>query len=166
MRVRFLLAVVSLVLCPGIAVGQQALPSAPGVSSWRPVQDLPVGVSLHLKTTSQGLTCRVKSVDASSITCANAGTSPFQISEIKSIKQVHRGRSALVASLIGIGVGTIIGAATAESCSAQERSIFPRCFNPVSRADTALVGAVIFGVIGAPVGYFTDFTRSTVYKAH
>ncbi len=30
--------------------------------------------------------------------------------------------------------------------------------------EVAAIGSVLFGVIGAAVGYFTDFTRSTVYK--
>lgn len=167
MRFPALFMVFVLVLCPVSALSQQALPSAPDVSSWRPVQDIPVGASLHMRTTSRGLTCRVKSVDAGSITCANADTPTFQKSEIKSIKRVRHGRSALAGLLIGAGAGAIIGAAAGgSSCSAQEKTIFLGCFNVVSRTDVALVSAVVLGVIGAPVGYWTDFTRSPVYQIH
>ncbi|MDP9038073.1 MAG: hypothetical protein M3O02_02215 [Acidobacteriota bacterium] len=153
-------------LCTSGMQAQQALPNAPEASAWQPVRDLPAGVSLHLKTTTRGLTCRVKSVDASSLTCANADTTTFQSREVTSITQVHRGRSALVGSLIGVGAGAIIGAAVGSSCSAQQKNSFLGCFTIVSRGELALIGAVVYGVIGAPVGYFTDFTRTRVYKRH
>lgn len=70
-----------------------------------------------------------------------------------------------VGAAIGAGAGALIGAVSAPGCSAPQRSSFLGCFNVVSRADLALgVGAAGIAV-GAPIGYFTDFTKSTVYKA-
>jgi hypothetical protein len=136
----------------------------PAGSNWQHVQVLPAGTAIYLKTRTHHLNCRIKSVDADTLTCV-AGNRVFSRTEVVSIELTRRGRSTLVAALIGAGVGSIIGAASGSSCSAAEKNSFFGCFMILSRGDLAAIGGVVFGVIGTPVGYFTDFTRSTVYTA-
>lgn len=152
-------------LCTFPALAQQALPSAPEPVGWGSVQSLGPGVSLYVKAPSRHLSCRLQSVDAESLHCGNGADLTFQRSEIKSIKRPHRGRSTLAGFAIGVGVGAIVGAASGSSCTTQQRNSFLGCFAIITRGDTALIGATVFGLVGVPVGYFTDFTRSTVYKS-
>jgi hypothetical protein len=100
-------------------------------------------------------------VDADTLTCIHAQDVVFQRSDIVNIKIPHRGRSTLVGTAIGAGVGAGVGAATGDdSCKSA-----PFCVSPLSRGGIAVFSGFLFAAIGAPIGYFTDFTRSTVYKA-
>jgi hypothetical protein len=148
-------------VCSVSARSQLALPSAPEpFANWRSVETLPPSAPVYLKTTTRHLSCRVQSVEQESVHCGSAADSVIQRSEIQSIKRAHRGRSLLAGVALGAGVGAIVGAALGpKSCTANTL-----CFDFINRADTAAFGAVFFGIVGAPVGYFTDFTRSTVYK--
>ena len=69
------------------------------------------------------------------------------------VKIAHRVRSGAIALAIGAGVGVGVGAAIGE----------PGSFIPRGKAATAFGAA--FGVIGFPIGYATDFSKSTVYRA-
>ena len=155
------IAVWLVLLAPISAVPQQALPSAPEPSpDWQQVERLPHGARVYLNTTTRHLSCGVQSVEADTLHCGGGADSVFQRPEIKSIKQAHRGRSLLAGMAVGAGIGAIIGVASGP------RSCTPNtfCLQVLNRADTAALGAAFGGVVGVPVGYFTDFTRSTVYK--
>ena len=65
---------------------------------------------------------------------------------------------------IGAGAGAIVGAATG-GCSTAAKNSFLGCFLTPTRPQGAAIGGVLFGVIAVPIGYFTDFAKSTVYKA-
>jgi hypothetical protein len=160
----FLLA---LALAPALSAhAQQPTPQPtpalpPAGSNWRHVQALPVGASINVKARKSHAGCKLKSVDADSLTCTRGKDLVFQRTDIVSIKIPRRGRSALVGGGLGAGVGALIGAATgSSSCSGQAF-----CFNILSRGDLAAIGAVAVGFVGAVVGGATDFTRSTVYQA-
>jgi len=142
---------------------QPAQPSAG--SNWQHVQALPVGASINVKARTSHASCTLKSVSADSLTCTHGKDLIFQRADILTIKIPHRGRSALIGAAIGAGAGAIVGAASgSSSCTQQAGQLFP-CFNLFSRGDLAVIGAVAVGVIGAPIGGLTDFTKSTVYKA-
>jgi hypothetical protein len=148
-----------------------ALPQQPSSSAatsagsvWEHVQALPVGTSLYISGVRRHAGCKFKSADADTLTCSHGQDILFQRAEIKAIKIPHHGRSTLVGAGIGAGVGAILGAAVGSSCTTQQRQSFLGCLNILSRGDLAVGGAVTFGVIGTPIGYFTDFTRSTVYR--
>jgi hypothetical protein len=163
MRILFL----SLVLVPAVcAAAQQVV--APAVqqttgSNWQHVEALPVGASIAVKARKSHLNCKLKSVTDDSLTCAQGKDTVFQRGDILSITIPRRGRSTLIATGVGAGIGAIVGAAATSCSTAQKNSFFECGF--VTRPEGVAVGAVLFGVVGAPIGYFTDFSKSTVYKA-
>lgn len=134
-------------------------------SDWQLVQALPAGTSIHVNAGRRHQSCRVQKVDAESLTCAEGGSPVYSRAEITSIKLTHRGRSTLVAALAGGGIGAAVAAGLLAHDPHCQPSQFG-CLNglvgtgPVVGAFSA-VGAVV----GAPIGYLTDFTGSTVYKA-
>jgi hypothetical protein len=134
-------------------------------SNWQHVQVLPVGASISVKSRTSHQNCILKSVDADTLTCTHGKDIVFQRPDIRSITIPRRGRSTLIATGIGIGAGAILGAATANPCTAAEMHQFLGCFLSTSRGDMALAVGAVGGVIAAPIGYFTNFARSTVYKA-
>jgi hypothetical protein len=136
----------------------------PAGSNWQHVQALPAGTSLNVKARTSHLACKLKSVDADTLTCTHGKDATFQRSEILSIKIPRRGRSTLIAMGVGAGVGAIVGAATS-GCSTAEKNSWFGCFLTPSRPQGAAIGALLFGIIGAPIGALTDFAHSTVYKA-
>ena len=148
---------------PLLAAAQQKVvqtaPPPPQGSNWQHVEALPVGASIVVKTRASNASCTLKTVDADTLTCTHKKDTVFQRTEILSIKIPRRGRSTLIA--IGIGAGVGAGAAAAASSCNTARG--DSCF--FTRSESAAFGAALFGFIGAPIGYFTDFTRSTVYKA-
>jgi hypothetical protein len=141
---------------------QQPTPAPPPAgSNWQHVQALPVGASINIKARKSHAGCKLKAVDADTLTCTHGKDLIFQRADIVTIKIPHRGRSTLVGVGLGAGVGALIGAATgSKGCSGQAF-----CINILSRSDLAAIGAVAVGAIGAIAGGATDFTRSTVYKA-
>src|ERR1035437_7165247 len=143
---------------------QQPVPPPPAGSNWQHVQALPIGASINVKARASHLTCKLKSVDADSLTCTHGKDLVFQRADILSIKIPHRGRSTLVGLGVGAGVGAIVGAATS-GCSTAEKNSWFGCFLTPTRPQGAAIGALVFGLIAAPVGALTDFTRSTVYTA-
>jgi len=134
-------------------------------SDWHNVQILPAGTSIHVNAGKRHQSCRLKSVDADTLTCADGRNPVYSRTEITSIKLTHRGRSTLVAALAGGG----IGAAVAAGISAHDPHCQPfqfGCLDGLSSTG-AVVGAfsAVGAAVGAPIGYLTDFTSSTVYKA-
>lgn len=155
-------ALLLLVLTPTMyTVAQQTTPTAlPEGSNWQHVQALPSGASINVKARTAHEVCKLKSVDADSLTCTHGKDLTFQRSDILSIRIPHRGRSALIGAAIGGGVGTGIGFAAGTNGS---KDTF---FGPnFLRGAITAIGAVFGGVVGGTTGALTDFSRSTVYKA-
>jgi hypothetical protein len=164
---RFLFAMTTLLAFT--APAQQPAASAPAAgSNWQRVQALPVGASIQVKARKSHSSCKLKSVDADSLTCTNGKDIVFREADIVSIKVPHRGRSTLVGLAAGGATGALIGAAAGSSgCTpGPPGNIFQNfCLNVVSRGDLAAIGGASLGAVGAIIGGLTDFTRSTVYKA-
>jgi hypothetical protein len=146
-----------------MATAQGPAQPPPAGSNWGHVEALPVDTAVRVDGRSRKMECRIKSVDADSLTCVSKRGDTkemvFQRGEVKSVRIPRRGRSTLVGTAIGGGTGAVIGFAAGTGGGG---GFFgPNAFRGVVTA----VFAVIGGVAGAPTGYFTDFTRSTVYKA-
>jgi hypothetical protein len=156
----------SLLLAPvfGATAQQPTASTPPAGSNWQHVEALPVGAYIAVKARKSHLNCKLKSVTDDSLTCAQGKDTVFQREDILTIKIPRRGRSTLIATGVGAGVGAIVGAAST-GCSTAERNSFLGCFLTPTRPQGAAVGAVLFGAIGAPIGFFTDFAKSTIYKA-
>jgi hypothetical protein len=103
--------------------------------------------------------CTLKAIDADSLTCIrDTGVSSkdviFQRPEITAIKLAHRGRSALAGAGIGAGIGALVGGI---------EGIHNNYF--AVHGAFALIGVFAGLFAGAPTGYLTDFTASTIYRA-
>jgi hypothetical protein len=164
---RFLFAMT--ILWAFSAPSQQTVASAtqPAAgSNWQHVQSLPVGAAIQVKARKSHANCKLKSVDADSLTCTQGKDLVFQRTDIVNIKVPHRGRSTLVGLAAGGATGALIGAAAGSSgCTPGPPGLFQNfCLNIVSRGDLAAIGGVTLGVVGAIAGVLTDFTRSTVYR--
>jgi hypothetical protein len=157
----------SLALLPASCLAQQpSAPSAPAPppagSNWQRVQALPVGQSINVTARKGHAGCKLKSVDADTLTCTHGKDLIFQRTDIVTIKVPYRGRSTLVGLAVGGGIGAVIGIASGgPGCTSGQGF----CFNLFSRGDLAAIGGVSLGAVGALAGGLTDFTRSTVYKA-
>jgi hypothetical protein len=162
----FLLA---LALVPALSTpAQQAVqPTAatppPAGSNWQHVQALPAGQSLQVSARTSHANCKLRSVDADSLTCTRGKELVFQRADILTIRVPRRGRSSLIAAGVGAGVGVIVGVAT--GCSSTEQSQPWGCFLTPTRTQAAGILAVLFGGIGAGIGAATDLNRSTIYVA-
>ncbi len=153
------LVVLVLLLATACALSQQ--PPARAGSDWARIQALPVGTSLHINGKPH-TACVFASADTDSITCTKSNKPvSYPRGGITTIKLTHRGRSTLVGLGIGAGTGAIIGFAA--GTDSKDTFFGPNAF----RGAITGIGAVIGGVIGAPIGYFTDFTAgSPIYKAN
>ena len=162
MRTMFLV----LALVPALSAStqqpaQQPSPAPPAGSDWQHVQALPAGASIIVKARKSHAGCKLKSVDADSVTCTHGKDLVFQRVDIVSIRIPHRGRSTLIGLAVGGGIGAVIGVATGDSgCSGKAF-----CFNIIGRGTAAAIGGVSLGAVGTLIGGLTDFSRSTVYKA-
>jgi hypothetical protein len=146
-----------LALSPITAYAQQPAVSSEG-SDWHRVEALPLGVSIYVNARTRHQTCKLKSVDADSLTCSNGKNPEYQRTEITSIKVTRRGRSAI----IGMGIGGGAGAITGFAIGTSPGGFFgPNAF----RGAVAGICAGIGAVAGAGVGAATDLMRSTIYKA-
>lgn len=141
---------------------QPAVSSAPAGSNWQHVQALPAGANIHVKAQHSSATCKLKSVDADSLTCTKSKDLTFTRAEIRSIQIPRRGRSALTGLAIGGGAGAITGYAVGGSGCKSSQGF---CLDIVDGKTLAPIGAVVFGAIGAGIGAGTDFAHSTIYKA-
>ena len=150
--------VLSLVLASALSARAAQQPvQPPAGSNWQHVQALPVGASINVKARKSHAGCKLKSVDADSLTCTHGKDLVFQRADIVSIKIPHRGRSTLGGLAIGAGVGAGVGkAASGGNCK-------QLCI--ISPGTVVAVSAVAIGAVGTLVGALTDFTRSTVYRA-
>jgi hypothetical protein len=138
---------------------QAPAPPPPAGSNWQHVQALPIGASIYVKAKSSQTNCKLKSVDADTLTCTRGKDLVFQRADIVTIKIPHRGRSTLIGLAIGGGAGAAIGFGAGTNNS---NGFFGPNF--MRGAVTAVFG-VGGGLIGAITGGLTDFSKSTVYKA-
>ena len=153
--------VLSLVLASALsAIAAQQPAQPPAGSNWQHVQALPAGTSLNVKSRTSHLACKLKSVDADTLTCTHGKDLVFQRADILTIKIPHRGRSALIGAAVGGGTLAVIGFASATNNT--PNSFFGPNF---LRGPVTAVFGLGGGLIGAITGGLTDFTRSTVYKA-
>jgi len=131
---------------------------------WQRVLSLRPGTRIYVKVrTGQKLTsttCSFKSADADSLTCARKQDVSFARADIASVQQAHRGRSALIGAGAGFGIGFLSGFAAATSGS--NDSFFGK--NAFRGAIATIFGA-IGTLIGTPIGYFSDWSRSVIYTA-
>jgi hypothetical protein len=146
-------------LASAIAAPAQT-PMPPAGSNWQHVQALPLGTSIHVDAKKSHALCDLKTIDADTLTCerdTGVGTKEiiFQRPEIKNIKLARRGRSAVLGGLIGAGTGGLIGGLA---------GIHSNYF--AVHGAWALIGAFAGGFAGAPTGYLTDFSASTIYRAN
>jgi hypothetical protein len=103
--------------------------------------------------------CTVKAIDANTLTCErDTGVGfkdlTFQRTEIKKVKIKHRARS----TLIGAGIGAAVGALTAGIAERNNHYFAVPAAFPLIWGFTGLF-------VGAPTGYLTDFTATTIYRA-
>jgi hypothetical protein len=138
---------------------QPAASTPPEGSNWQHVEALPAGANIHVKAQHSSATCKVKSVDADSLTCTRGKDLTFQRTEVKSITIPRRGRSSLIGLAIGGGAGAITGFALGTGGT---NTFFGK--NAFRGLITGIF-AVGGGAIGAGVGVGTDFAHSMVYKA-
>lgn len=133
--------------------------AAPAGSDWQHVEALPINTYIHVNARTRHMPCTLKAIDADTLTCdrdTGVGTKQvvFQRTEITAIKIAHRGRSALVGASIGAGAGALGGGIYGiNNHYFAVRGVF----------------AMIYGFAGlfagAPLGYLTDFSASTIYRA-
>jgi len=136
---------------------QSAEPKTPSTESdWQNIEVPPVGTSIYVNAKSRDLNCTLKSVDSDALTCTQAQDVVVKRAEIQTVKMAHRGRSAV----LGMAIGGAVGVVAAEAAWNSHWS-----WNGVNRGSVAAYVGVPFAGIGALVGYFTDFTRSTIYRA-
>jgi hypothetical protein len=148
------------ILLNSLPLSAQQAVSPPANSNWQRVQALPIGTSLHLNAGKRHQSCKISTVDADTLTCTSGKNPVYSRTEITSIKLTRRGRSTLAGLGIGAGVGFVVGAATAGPRCTQQQF----CILDFGRGTVGSIGAIMLGFVGAPIGYFTDFTRSTIYK--
>ena len=134
-----------------IALALSTFAAAQQRTDWSRVQSLPTGTMVQVKSGKHHLNCKVQSVTADSISCASGETIPR--AEIASIKVGHRALSTLLGAGIGAGAAAGIGAGVNSSSNSWFKN-----------GQVAGVFAVAGGVIGAPIGFFTDFAKSTIYR--
>src|ERR1035441_6649794 len=94
-------SLLSLVLVSALSAHAAQQPAQPlAGSNWQHVQVLPAGTSINVKARSSHASCKLKSVDADSLTCTDKKDIVFQRTDVVSIKISRRGRSTLV----GLGI--------------------------------------------------------------
>ena len=136
-----------------------AVPQPPAGSNWQHVQALPIGTSIQVKANARPIVCTLTAVDADSLACDHdyrfeVHKLVFQRAEIRTIKLTRRGRSALLAASIGAGAGAVAGGI---------QGIHSNYF--AVHGAFAMIYAFAGAFAGAPIGYFTDFSASTIYRA-
>jgi hypothetical protein len=165
-RLTALLLLSAALLAPTQQLAQSIPAPPPAGSNWQHVQMLPTGTSIYVYTRGHHQRCELASADADTLTCIHGKSITFQRAEITSIKLAHRGRSSWVGLAIGAGAGIGIGYAIPLSKSSDPALQVPtQIINSFGRAVLVGLGAASGTIGGSLTGYFTDFTRSTVYTA-
>lgn len=118
-----------------------------------------MGISVHVNTAKRHTICSLLTVDDAGLTCSHdTGVGHkelrFDRGEIRSIKLAHRGRSAVLGAAIVGGAGAVAGGIQGAGSN----------YFAVKGAFAMIYG--FSGMLaGAPIGYLTDFSASTVYRA-
>jgi len=130
------------------ASAQTAQPSAAG---WARVQALAPGTAVHISAEHHlsGI-CQVKSVDADSLSCTD--TRVIQRADIRSVKLPRRAASAVVAGVVGLVAGNLIGIEASNHCNTVG------CVVAFALVDVGVIVASIF------IGLYTDFLGKTIYQ--
>lgn len=160
------LVLASTVVCSS---AQQVAPQPPAPANradWTHVQALPSGILLRVSSkTQRTVECNLKSVDPETLTCVhsvNVTPLTFSRTDVNSIKIPRRGHSTIAAMGIAAGVLGVGGAIALEAVNHNETAS--------GRAALALAAVIVYGIfgglIGIPIGYFTDFTAKTIYRAN
>jgi hypothetical protein len=113
---------------------------------------------VHIASDKMKRTCSINSVTEESVACTSGcGLTSFPRTELKSVKIVRHGRSALGGAAIGAGVGFILGFAGSQGQD-------PHAFLKFDPAKVGGVTAVFGRVVGAAVRIPTGFLRGDVYE--
>jgi hypothetical protein len=158
---RSLLLILSLLASALPCTAQETAPPPPPPvgSNWQHVQALPIGAYIHVTARTRHMPCYLKAIDADTLTCLrDTGTARkdvlFQRPEIETIKLARRGRSAVFGALIGMGAGAGLA-----QIAGRNSNYF------AVHGAFALIGGFAGLFAGAPTGYLTDFSASTIYRA-
>lgn len=146
-------------IAASLAASAQQPAASPEGSNWARVQALPVQTYLHVNARTRHAICYLTSVDAENLSCLkDTGVGhkalSFQRAEITSIKLARRGRSAVLGAAILGGAGAVAGAI---------QSTHSNYF--AVKGAWAMIYAFSGAFAGAPIGYLSDFTASTIYRA-
>jgi hypothetical protein len=141
------------------AKAQATAAPPPAGSDWRNVQALPVGTSIQVKASARPMVCTLTAVDVDTLACDRnyrftVQKLVFQRADIRSIKLTRRGRSAVFGATIGAGAGAVAG-----GIQGARSNYF------AVHGAFAMIYAFAGAFAGAPIGYFTDFAASTIYRA-
>ncbi len=141
------------------ANAQSATAPTPAGSNWQHVQALPIGTNIQVTASKRPIVCTLTAVAADSLACDHnyrfeVHKLVFQRAEIRTVKLTRRGRSAVLAAAIGAGAG-----ATAGGIQGIHSNYF------AVHGAFAMIYAFAGAFAGAPIGYFTDFSASTIYRA-
>jgi hypothetical protein len=128
-------------------------------SDWSAVQAVAPGTDVHINARTRHTICTLKSVGTDTLVCnrnTGVGTKDltFQRSEITAVKLARRGRSAVFGAAIAAGAGASIGA-----IEGSRSNYF------AVKGAFAMIYAFAGAFAGAPFGYLTDFSATTIYRA-
>lgn len=136
------------------------------LNPWRRVESLAPNSRLKVSATKNGGECVLQSVSADGIVCLHGrSTRSVQRADIKSIRLVRRGKSAVAGLAIGAGIGAGAGAGIGSAINSSDPGSFLHVSGGKSAAVGAAVGAVIGGAAGGLIFYGSDFLSGPViYK--
>lgn len=139
-----------------------AAAQAPAASAqWENLKKLPAHMRVHVASDKKSQVCVIDFVDDETLRCSRGSSQySFPRADVKSVKRVRTGRSALVGLGIGLVAGAGVGAAIGHS-KEQPNGFFPGLTTEAYTAICGALGLIAGGAIGGP----TDFTRGpTLYQ--
>ena len=154
-------ALLSLILIFSVTLCASAQSAQPSDAGWGRVESLAAGTSVRVKAAKSTVVCKVKAVDADSLSCVADGKTDvqvFKVADVKYVKIPHRGRSALIGGAPGAVLAASGGIATA---TAQCNNTTWFC--GLGGELLAALGGVLF-LIGLGIGAATDFSATTIYR--
>ncbi len=124
---------------------------APAASAqWENLKTLPAHLRVHVASDKKSQVCVIDGVDDETLRCSKGSSQySFPRAEVKSVKRVRTGRSALVGLGIGLGVGAGVGAAIGHS-KEQANGFFPGLTTEAYAAIGGAVGLIAGVAIGGP----------------
>lgn len=129
--------------------------AAPVDDGWLRVQHLAPGTRIHIAADAGSTTCKLRSADETSVSCAGAHGKAFPRSTIRSIKLTRYLASTAAGLGIGAGVGGLVGVAAIRPKPHEFLN-----FSAIGRAFFAVGG----GLNGAAIMGATDtFRGPTLY---